>query len=224
MKSHRFGLLAAAVLTLGALIGSMASASAADPINRYLKAQPAPEFHWNGVYLKGELGYAFGDVDFSAAGQSVTVKPQGVNAALGLGYNFHLSRNWVLGIETDIGWLGAARSTNIGGASLSADLDYYGTITGKVGYSFGTWMLYAKGGYAWGHIRSDVSLVNLSADDFVNGWAYGAGAEFALSKNWSLTAEWVRLDFRTAALDFGPGSVAAEAVIDLAKAGVRYRF
>ena len=211
--------------SLGALAGSLANAQAADqPYQYYKKAAEPSVFNWSGFYVKGDVGYALGDVDFSGFGQSVTVEPRGVTAGVGIGYDWQISQNWVVGIGLDANWLGAKQSTGIGGvASITGDLDYYGVLKAKVGYSFGTWQIFATGGYAYGHLGSGISVVNLSADDFIGGWAYGMGAEFALTRNVALTLAWERVDFGTGSQNYGPGSLATDAVLDTYKAGVKWR-
>lgn len=224
MKLHKIVLLIG--LSVGAALGALATATPSGAADQplYLKAQPpqAEVFSWNGFYVLGNVGYSYGDVDFAGA---FTVEPRGMSAGAGIGYNFHLTRNIFLGIEADANWTGLDQALGVApGISISSELDYYGTVRGKLGYSFGTWNLYATGGWAWGHLASNIGGIGLSADDFVNGWAYGAGAEFALTRSLSLGVEWLRLDYRTANLDFGPGSVPADAQIDTVKAVLRYRW
>ncbi len=220
-------LLALAIVagSLGALAGSLANAQAADaapPSYQYYKKAP-DVFTWTGYYVEANVGYAFGDVNFSGPA-SFSVEPRGVTGGIGVGYDQQFG-SWVLGAVTDVNVTGIERTFGIApGIGVSADIDYFGTVRAKLGYSFGTWMVYGTGGYAWGHLASNISGLGLNADDFVNGWAYGVGAEFALSKNLSLGAEWLRLDFSRANLNYGPGTLAANSEIDLAKAVLRYRF
>jgi len=123
-----FGL--AAVLSLGALFGS--HAQAADSYQYYKKAQTQPAHSWNGYYIEGNVGYAVGDVNFSGPA-AFTVEPKGITAGLGVGYDWHLSQSWVLGMVADVNFTGAEQVLGVApGIGISADLDYFGTVRGNV--------------------------------------------------------------------------------------------
>lgn len=146
-----------------------------------------------------------------------------MTAGVGIGFDYHLANNIVIGGALEASWLGARQSQSIGPVSVAGDLDYVGVIRANLGYSFGTWMPYATVGYGWGHLRGDVSGLNLSADDFASGIVYGAGVKFALSSNWSAKLEWLRYDF-DGSLDFGLAAASAAASVDTVKLGLQYRF
>lgn len=220
-------LLALALGVVAAGMVASAPVRAADvPSYQYYKKAPPPVFDWSGFYIEGNIGYAIGDVDFSGPA-AFTVSPKGLTGGIGIGYDALYASNFIIGVVADVNLTGVERLAGVAPAvSVSADLDYFGTVRGKLGYSFGSWNVYGTGGYAWGHLASRLAApgVGFSADDFVSGWAYGVGAEFALTRHWTVGAEWLRLDFNRAALNYGPGTLNAAANIDLAKAVVRYRF
>lgn len=221
-KSTLLSLGLAAVLSLGAFIGSLADARAADTY-QYFKAQPAKAFSWTGIYIKGDLGYSFGDLDLPAVGQSINIEPRGFTAGVGIGFDYHMANNFVIGGVLDTSWLGAARTNSVLGVPVTGDLDYAGTLRANLGYSFGTWMPYATVGYGWGHLRSEIGIVNLTSADFLHGMTYGAGIKLALTQNWAASVEWLRYDFDGTA-NFGPGSASADAKVDTIKLGLQYRF
>lgn len=221
MKRHLLTASLAAFVSLGALFASPAGA-ADTPTYPYYKA-PAAAFNWTGFYVKGDVGYAFGDLDISVAGNGVNINPRGITAGVGLGFDYHLASNIVIGAVLDASWLGARQSAAIGPVNISGDLDYVGTVRGNIGYSFGTWLPYLTAGYGWGHLQSDVSLVNLSANDFASGFVWGGGIKLALTRNWAASLEYLRYDF-DGSLNFGPGTAAATADIQTLKIGVHYRF
>lgn len=225
MRRNLLALAVAAVAGFGVILGSLADARAADvPTYQYYKAQPANVFSWQGFYIKGDLGYAVGDVNYSGLGAAITVEPRGFTAGLGAGYNFHLTRSWVLGIEGDFNYAAADRAVGIApGIALSSEIDYYATLRARLGYSFGTWMVYGHAGGVWAHLASNVSGVGLSADDFASGLAYGAGVEAALWGGWSGRFEWTRLDFDSVQ-NFGIGTLNTASNVDIFKVGLAYRF
>ncbi|MCZ2203358.1 outer membrane protein [Bartonella sp. A05] len=74
----------------------------------------APDFSWTGVYVGGQIGWAFSDikeVENKSAGElkKSSDSISGLISGLYAGYNFDLSESLVLGVDTDI--------------TFSADLD-----------------------------------------------------------------------------------------------------
>jgi opacity protein-like surface antigen len=154
-----------------------------------------------------------------------------------LGYNWQWTPSWVLGIEADLGGMavnlrpfahGATywtdSSGNIKGIGTPVMFDgegnggFYGDITGRVGYTWGTWMIYAKGGFAWlnaslnmhEHVLDSYgAMTNAGVASCVNGWCdfnqnnsntltgwtVGGGVEWKVSASWSLKVEYLHFDF-----------------------------
>jgi outer membrane immunogenic protein len=67
------------------------------------------------------------------------------------------------------------------------DLDYFGTVRGRVGFAFDRTLIYATGGFAYGGGGDDRNGFDFEdglsddEDDFKFGYAVGGGVEFALS-------------------------------------------
>lgn len=215
-------LLCSLGIVMGLTIATITPSTAADPF--YKTSQHNAIFNWNGIYAGANIGYALGDIDYSAGGATINVEPRGYTLSGVLGYNMHFQSNLILGIEADLGYAEVDRTTAIApGIGLNGGIDYFTTVRGRLGYSFGTWMVHVNGGWAGAHLVSNITGTPFSADEFISGWAYGVGAEFALTQNLWLTADWQRLDF-SGSQNFGPGSVNADSKIDILKAGVKYRF
>jgi outer membrane immunogenic protein len=158
----------------------------------YYKAA-APVFNWTGFYVGGHVGYGWAE-------DNTGVEADGVLGGVQLGYNWQLSRNWVFGIETDIA---ATDMTSAAGVSL----DYIGTVRARVGYAADRTLFYVTGGYAYTELST-----GLTGD----GYALGAGIEYAFSRNWSAKVEYM---FHN--LDFGAaGDIDASTI----KVGLNYRF
>jgi outer membrane immunogenic protein len=130
------------------------------------------------------------------------------------GYNFQ-SGNFVFGAETDMAWTsingGDSASTNTisfpGGfvtgeeSYVSQNLEWLGTLRGRLGYASESWLFFATGGLAYGKVETGYSLLvpftgfstqELRSDIEV-GWTAGGGAEFAFGK-WSLKGEYLYFD------------------------------
>jgi outer membrane immunogenic protein len=187
-----------------------------------LKA-PAPTvnvFSWTGFYAGVNAGGSWGRArsDLAITGfvntlaVTDTVNPNGAVGGGQLGYNWQLDPNWLIGVETDIQASGEKASSrrfdtvDFEGVTTSyeAKIDWFGTLRGRLGYSFDRRILvYATGGLAYGH----VSLSGTSSTAFLaattpfsnavvnTGWTVGGGVEgFAWSPRWTWKVEYLYLD------------------------------
>ena len=101
---------------------------------------------------------------------------------------------------------------------IKSELDYFGTVRGRVGFlASPTLLIYGTGGLAWGRTSSDVAVTMTSYDHGISagsrltatgsareshfGWAVGGGAEMMLSPNWTLKAEYLYVNLGDA--DYG---------------------
>ena len=157
-----------------------------------------------------------------------------------IGCDYQFSPHWVAGIE------GAATGGNIHGSTGVATPDLLGdsatfrettdlltSITGRVGYAWNNWLLYAKGGAAWASDRYSASDV-LATYDFEGsetrfGWTAGGGLEWAFSDIWSARLEYDYYGFGTRSVTFidnvsgtvGPLDIKQD--IQVIKVGVNFR-
>ena len=139
----------------------------------------------------------------------------------------------MLGIEADASFTESAGCTRARTCPrpFQHDVDYVGTVRGRIGYAFGTWLPYVTGGLAWGHTHvnvNDGSGQRISApDDTRPGWTAGAGVEFAVSGNWSAKLEYDYIDLSRRTYDlsaFGLPAVNVDPSVHLVKLGLNYRF
>ncbi len=150
------------------------------------------------------------------------------------GYNFQSPSAFVYGIEVDLG--GMSLSTNrhdtanttwahynaagtldyVGGSSASLDGQsqggFYGDITGRLGWTWGPALIYAKGGFAW--LNADLKMresvfdssgqmcngnvscaYNHDNNNTLTGWTVGGGVEWKVSPAWSIKVEYLHFDF-----------------------------
>jgi opacity protein-like surface antigen len=245
-----------------------------------VKAVKAPHAYigptnWTGFYVGGFAGAAGGRTDIQFVGTPFPIageKPwvAGGLGGIELGYNYQFSNNWVLGVEGDIGaanvhggrTAGTADGLNAFGASVAFSpafltvqdkTNWMGTVTGRVGYSWGRTLFYAKGGVALedssttvnciygpsgqtpigaGLFRSCLNQAGIVTSGFSTpgytrvGWTVGYGTEFDLGRNWSAKAEYDYLSFgrHTALATDGTTFLTDRANISQVKVGVNYRF
>jgi outer membrane immunogenic protein len=173
---------------------------------------PMAAANWTGWYLGGNFGSGTGRDRSSLVAPSLpfteafNLAPDGVNGGVQAGYNWQAA-NWVYGIEADI--QGSTQQDNktgpaFGAVLYDARLPWFGTVRGRLGYSVGSTLFYATGGYAYGGVKTQISLpavplvTNLSGTK--GGWTAGAGIEtpfqlFGLfGPNWTSKTEYLYVD------------------------------
>ncbi len=165
-------------------IALASSALAAEPPPTPPPPPPVPIFTWTGIYVGGQIGYAWtsGNNQFTGidpafgAGtflsSSVGGTPSGVIGGGNVGYNYQINQ-WVLGLEGDVNGTSLSNTAVLGfadGTSLTAHTtaDIQGSIRGKVGIALGGigWdraLIYATGGVAFGGFTTDATLANSGA-------------------------------------------------------------
>ena len=82
----------------------------------------------------------------------------------------------------------------------SSSISWLATVTGRVGYAAGSWLAYAKGGWAGADVELTLfdpnTPVRAHSSTWANGWTVGGGAEYRVSQRISLGVEYdyVELD------------------------------
>ncbi|KQP74554.1 porin [Methylobacterium sp. Leaf111] len=113
---------------------------------------------------------------------------------IGYNYQFTPGSGVVVGVEADAQYLGFGTNRNTASfvgtpnADLTfvnpnglSNLDYFGTVRGRLGYAFDRTLVYGTGGFAYGGGGgSSFGLPSSSTDTFRTGWAAGGGIEYAL--------------------------------------------
>ena len=222
-------------------VGLLALALAAQPalaadLPLMTKAPPRPlaVYNWTGFYAGAHLGGGWGDKDWVAVG----VGPLGSHDISGfigggqIGFNYQIGA-WVFGVEGDISGTtlkGEHVDTTFFGNNIT-EVEWFGTITGRVGYAWDRALLYVKGGGAWVRDKytiTDAGLFFAGAATTKDGWTIGAGLEYAFAPRWSAKIEYNYLDFGSETVTFttgGGGTFLREVdqQIHAVKAGLNYR-
>jgi outer membrane immunogenic protein len=168
-----------------ALVALAAPASAADLAARPYTKAPAyapatPIYNWTGFYIGGHVGGAFPGNDNNLLGGSNDGTFMG---GVQGGYDLQFAPNWVVGIEANYSFL--STSSNFDNRGL-------GSVTGRLGYTWGPSLLYVKGGYAW----ADSRFTNgFAGDGGRDGYTVGGGLEYLFAQNWSGKIEYQYYDF-----------------------------
>jgi len=199
---------------------------------------PTPPL-WTGFYVGINGGGAWDptggyNTNCGSACTSAQTTLAGAAGGLQLGYNYQFGV-MVLGAEADFSAssLRGSYPALDGIDTLTTGVDYFGTLTGKLGVAFGRLLIYGKGGAAWTHTNnSDFDTLEnqtFTANYWQMGWTVGGGGEYALSPNWSVRLEYAFIDTPNKSTTFtSPSPLFFTAVmhqqISLLSAGVNYRF
>ena len=141
---------------------------------------PVPIFTWTGLYLGGQIGYAWGNDNFFYTAldpvsglvftPSVFSSPSGVIGGAHVGFNYQIDKpggGFVLGVEGSVDGISlsktvAASFAAFGGSSVSAstNTDIQGSIRGRfgiAGIASDRLLAYATGGVAFGGFNTSFS-------------------------------------------------------------------
>ena len=193
------------LLATVALVALGAPALAADLAARpYTKAPPiaAPIYNWTGFYIGGHIGAAFNnDNTFNGLVNGGNDDARFLGGVQG-GFDYQFAPNWVLGAEAQYSWLANNNGAWLfpGGYAYTNEQRGIGSVTGRIGYTWGPALLYVKGGYAFADNRETLLLNGAPTaftlnGDHKDGWTVGAGLEYMFAQNWSAKAEYQYYDF-----------------------------
>jgi outer membrane immunogenic protein len=207
---------------------TFASAVAAD-MPAYPVAPPPPPPPgipdcWTGFYVGGNLGYHFGQDSISVSAnpngwgapaadainsQTATwLAPRGTVVGGQIGYNWQVA-NIVVGWEGDGQWLGGTsnRQYTLNSAFVapgdfmynSSAANVMATLRARLGWAFGTILVYGTGGGAMGWFSNTDSFAAFNGTVLATtpsttvrpGWTGGGGIEWKFLPAWSVKAEYL---------------------------------
>lgn len=170
--------------------------------------------NWSGFYIGAHLGggLSLTDVEdpFGPSLYGDTVRSPGPLAGGQIGYNWQFGHG-MLGLEADASWADLfatdtclAYSGYYVSANCRSDVSAFGTLAARFGWLVGpdaSTLIYGKAGAAWRHgdvdatTNGDAGFPTTRTDGARWGWMLGAGIERALSRRWSMSAEYDFLSF-----------------------------
>jgi outer membrane immunogenic protein len=217
----------------------------------------APESpSWTGGYIGVTGGYGWGDSDFeadvvdSADNTSIigssdgSIDVDGFLLGAQAGYDFDFGNGMVLGAVGDMAWSDMDGDTCVNNAPGCvgdpddsygfAEIDWLATVRVRAGFSTGSALFYGTGGLAIADADASATFIEGAADPRRSdsnthfGWVIGAGAEYRMTENMSLGAEYLHVELgreeyamRGTAVDVLSDS---DLTLDILKASVNYRF
>jgi outer membrane immunogenic protein len=142
-----------------------------------------------------------------SAGSNSAKASGGVGGAQA-GYDWQMG-SIVYGLAADLSWLDLKSAMNgglSGGgclgdfANTTTDIDWYGTVRGRAGWTAGQVLFYGTGGLAYGKVdlMSNFSTAGVTLSSQTSstkqGWVAGGGFEYMVQPNVSLTLEYQYVD------------------------------
>ena len=164
--------------------------------------------------------------------------PGGALGGLHIGYNWQ-SGSVVYGVEADGSFLTGKSSFTgtypapIGGVvTTSASKAAFGSLRTRLGYSFGSMLIYGTSGISVTHVRYQLTPVGgtpMSASNARISPVFGGGAEYAFNSNWSARIEGLYTPIGLRKLPVTAGAAGQVTTFEtqghwLARVGVSYRF
>ncbi|WP_341864168.1 outer membrane beta-barrel protein [Gymnodinialimonas sp. 57CJ19] len=172
----------------------------------------AEDTHWSGFYAGGVIGYGSGAVEqtdtFAALENTVDI--DGVVGGLFAGYN-EQNGSTVYGIEVDalISGIEGTLPARSGRTCYGGLPDCHQSIQGlysaraRLGVDMGDLLLFVTAGIAGAEIVEDTGNSSTDIEGFEFGWVIGLGADYRVSDDFSLRADFLLMDFPSQVRDRG---------------------
>jgi len=186
------------------------------------------------------------------APSTVSPNPGGVFGGAQAGYNYQMGC-FVVGIEADLSVSDISGSRTVfpiinndgttwpGTVSAHESINWFGTLRPRLGYTVTpTLLIYGTGGLAYGDVSYSANTnfgagynqypASLSTTKV--GWVLGGGVEYALSKCWTIKAEYLYMDLGSESAIAGPTvynppwgeAYRWETTANIFQIGVNYKF
>lgn len=206
---------------------------------------------WTGGYIGVVGGYGWGDSDFDADTVlpavsdpvSGSIDVEGFLLGAQAGYDFDMGNGLVIGVVGDASWTDIDGDTCVedGGCTGladdsygSADVNWLATVRARAGFTTGSMLIYGTGGLAIADADAGITNVEGAGDPARSdsnthlGWVIGAGAEFKVTENMSLGAEYLHVDLGSEEYSFPGPTVGiasdSDLTLDIVRASLNYRF
>ncbi|MFB9341793.1 outer membrane protein [Aminobacter aganoensis] len=221
-----------------------ASAQAADVLSEPVPAPVEERFarDWSGFYIGVAGGIGGGEFDNSYViatevgpiGYFASDRAFGGFGGVQVGYNHQIAPNWMAGVEADFSLSGIkaehSETTDDYSSNYAIQIDWFGTLRGRLGYTQDNVLFYGTGGAAYGRIAySDQTSdgYNESLSDTSLGWTAGAGVEHGITSDITLKTEYLYVDLgslKSTNLMFTGDRIEMNTAFHTLKTGLNYKF
>ena len=240
-----------ALLAIGAAAPAFAADLAARPYNKApAYSAPAVIYNWTGFYIGGHVGGAWRDNNFFGNNNNVFGNNNNNNnsarfiAGIQGGADYQFAQSWVMGVEANYSFKISNNNNNNGfafvdpaGAGLmtsNSNNRGLGSVTARLGWTWGPGLLYVKGGYGFRENGSNVAVtvggvpVAFTYNRRQDGYTIGGGLEYMFTQNWSGKLEYQYFNFGNSQFTTGPVALVGlgswRSDEHTFKAGLNYRF
>jgi outer membrane immunogenic protein len=192
------------------LLAGAASAADLPRPSYYNPTAPLSSYGWTGPYLWGNIGYEWGTTSNNPT------RPVGFAGGAQGGYNWQTGP-LVFGGEADIQLSGANNLV----IPWKFSNPWFGTLRGRGGIAFGSFLVYGTLGFAVGELQAET--LGLASENHTSvGWTAGGGIETGLTQNWSAKAEYLYVDLSST--NFALTGTSNGITASLLRLGVNYHF
>jgi high affinity Mn2+ porin len=180
-----------------------------------------PVYDWTGLYFGAHAGFGRGDSSATLRDPAVATTTNTFGGPIGglqAGYNVQLPSRIVLGFETDVSFPNYIDGNSVISTLATAksyvveQMDFSGSVRGRLGYAAASWLFYATGGLAFTGERF-LNTPAIGNDEkklgMRLGWAAGGGVEVAFAPHWSLRLEYLYSEFQNGGVQFASGTATA---------------
>jgi outer membrane immunogenic protein len=156
---------------------------------------------WTGPYVGLHLGGVWTSATWTDPFSKASDNPQASSPLGGaqFGVNWQTD-NWVYGAETSASWLElSGTAVDATGTTHKIRAHWLATATGRLGYAFGRYLVYGKGGGAFTGERNEIvdplgKTASTGTQTQVGGTG-GGGVEYSFDTHWSWRLEYDFIEF-----------------------------
>ena len=210
-----YKLLPSSIAVLPFLSLSVLAADVIDPITIIEPPVIADEGHnFEGAYVGILADYDFGKLRSGPAtgpliSRDIESPYFGALAGLNVLYN-----GYIVGVEADVLSGGKSNSFSCSPTQICSErFKWTASLRGRIGVTHNKWMVYGTGGFAFAEATSTTTPptggTTGTANISLNGWTAGLGAEYAVTSNVRVKAEYLYTDYGTRSIPAGTISAVA---------------
>ena len=174
-------------------------------------AAEQPRANWSGCHVGLSAGGLWSNSSYNnglivgGVQSSFNFNASGAIGGVQIGCDYQQASNWVIGLQGDFTFADAKEGETIfpplSVETVNLKIDWFASLTGRLGYAFGPWLAYGRAGAAWAKTEIHdfgiffIPTMDVRGDSIPVGWTVGAGLEYALARDWSARVEYDYFDF-----------------------------
>lgn len=189
-------LLSVSAIALASVMGAGAAYAADLMVDDVAIEAATAGTDWSGAYIGGHIGGGSANIDWASLPTGLfsgEFSVDGWVAGVQAGINFQTD-NIVYGVEADVSWSNIAGQNEevLPFADSNRNIDWTGSLRGRLGFSAGSFLLYGTAGIAVAQSTLDYNgIITDTVDSATHlGLTVGVGAEYMIADDISLRGEY----------------------------------